>query len=162
MDKRPIGSRREEVCQKIQRRKRKLVKFPSLDVHKMRVPHSKRERVILVRLRFKKSGQNLGYEELLPESGTPRSLALPSIPYLRDFRARLCIRGMFVCPHVKTELLSNERLDRLASRSCGRSRITRKFCPRPMRKRKTRPKRRPLQKCMNQGTIRHFQLLWFL
>lgn len=82
-----------------------------------------RERVILVRLRF----QEVRLEFRLPESGTPRSLALPSIPCLRDFRARLCVCDVFVCSHVKTELLSNERLDRFASRSCGRSRITRQF-----------------------------------
>lgn len=80
-----------------------------------------RERVILVRLRF----QEVRLEFRLPESGTPRSLALPSIPCLRDFRARLCVCDVFVCSHVKTELLSNERLDRFASRSCGRLRITR-------------------------------------
>jgi len=34
--------------------------------------------------------------------------------------------------HIKTELLSNVRLDRFASWSCGRSQIMRQFCPRPV------------------------------
>lgn len=101
------------------------MKFPSLEDRKMRALRSERERVILVRLRFQ---EEFRLEFRLLESGTLRSLALPSIPCLRDFRARLC--GTFVCLHGKTELLSNERLDRFASRSCERLRITRQFMPR--------------------------------
>lgn len=61
---------------------------PSLDAHKTRVPRNERVRIILVRLRFQEV--RLEFRLRGAESGTPRSLALPSIPCLQDFRAQLC------------------------------------------------------------------------
>lgn len=86
---------------------------PSLDAHKTRVPRNERVRIILVRLRF----QEVRLEFRL--RGAPTriwnasvvGLAFDSLPS-RFSGATLSYTDVVEHPYVKTELLSNERLDR--------------------------------------------------